>query len=145
MSSSKCTKFRTEPFEYNAALVCRDVPASLAAHALRREWSEVDLQVTRDEQAGYLAALRKVDVEFAVVEPNEEFPDCVFVEDCAVVVEGRALITRPCAASRRKEVWSAKGGAATQLRPSASVGDVRLFCRWTTRQFGDWTDKLSYH
>ncbi|XP_071802345.1 N(G),N(G)-dimethylarginine dimethylaminohydrolase 1-like isoform X2 [Asterias amurensis] len=104
MSSSKCTKFRTEPFEYNAALVCRDVPASLAAHALRREWSEVDLQVTRDEQAGYLAALRKVDVEFAVVEPNEEFPDCVFVEDCAVVVEGRALITRPCAASRRKEV-----------------------------------------
>ncbi len=102
--SSKCTEFRSKPFECNAALVCRDVSASLAEHALRREWAEVDLQRTREEQALYLSALRKVGIEMAVVEPREDLPDCVFVEDCAVVVEGKALITRPFAASRRKEV-----------------------------------------
>ena len=36
--------------------------------------------------------------------PDELLPDCVFVEDTAVVVNGQALITRPGHPNRQKEV-----------------------------------------
>ncbi|XP_038046042.1 N(G),N(G)-dimethylarginine dimethylaminohydrolase 1-like [Patiria miniata] len=105
MSKAKCTVFRTEPFECNVAVVCRGLSNSLKDQALRGSFDEeVDLDLANSQHKEYLSALHKIEnLAFSEIEPREDLPDCVFVEDCAVVVSGVALITRPCAPSRRKE------------------------------------------
>ncbi|MBA3463993.1 MAG: N(G),N(G)-dimethylarginine dimethylaminohydrolase [Deltaproteobacteria bacterium] len=63
--------------------------------------SSIDPVLAREQHALYRAALR-VDHEI-VVEADEECPDCVFVEDTAVIVGSKAIITRPGAVTRRRE------------------------------------------
>lgn len=93
---------------YSHAIV-RCIPASLPAAALRMEnQGEVDLENARREHAVYVEALKKLGLQVHELAADEQFPDCVFVEDAAVVVGGTALITRPGAPSRRKEVEAVK-------------------------------------
>ncbi|XP_022109794.1 N(G),N(G)-dimethylarginine dimethylaminohydrolase 1-like isoform X2 [Acanthaster planci] len=106
MSKAKITEFRTEPFECNTALVCRGLASSLKDQALRSNFDEeVDLDLAKSQHNEYLTALRKINnLALSEIEPREDLPDSVFVEDCAVAVGGVALITRPCAPSRQNEV-----------------------------------------
>jgi dimethylargininase len=55
-----------------------------------------------------------------VVPPDEDQPDCVFIEDTAVVIREVALITRPGAPSRRDET----GPVARALRTRLPVVEV---------------------
>lgn len=57
----------------------------------------------RQQHAAYEEALRACGVVVERVAADESCPDCVFVEDTAVIVESVALITRPGAPSRRAE------------------------------------------
>ena len=82
------------PFEYTHAIVS-GIPSSLPGSALRLAPSEVDLDAARHQHAGYVAALRSLGLEVLTLEPEEDTPDCVFVEDAAVVANGKAFITRP--------------------------------------------------
>ncbi|XP_032884990.1 N(G),N(G)-dimethylarginine dimethylaminohydrolase 1 isoform X1 [Amblyraja radiata] len=95
---------------YSHALV-RGIPESLAGGALRRsgEGSGVDTARAREEHRLYVKALR-VQLGLVVTElpADEALPDCVFVEDAAVVCGGTALIARPGAPSRRGEVTAIK-------------------------------------
>ena len=58
------------------------------------------------EEAGY---------ETTVLAADPSHPDCVFVEDTAVIVDRTALITRPGAASRRGEVGAVAEKLARHL------------------------------
>lgn len=84
--------------------VVRGVPASLAKEALRIVAAEVDVENARRQHEAYVETLRtRVGLEVVELPADESLPDCVFVEDAAVVCGDTALITRPGAESRRRE------------------------------------------
>jgi len=56
----------------------------------------------------YIEALRSCGVEVTILEAQERYPDSVFVEDTAVLVEKCAIITNPGASSRQGEEISSK-------------------------------------
>ncbi|XP_068445838.1 N(G),N(G)-dimethylarginine dimethylaminohydrolase 1 [Clinocottus analis] len=88
---------------YTHAIV-RAIPASLAKEALRSSHAEVDLAKARREHELYTEVLRTtLGLEVVELPADESLPDCVFVEDAAVVCGDTALITRPGAESRRRE------------------------------------------
>lgn len=92
---------------YTHAIV-RGIPASLAKEALRSSQAEVDLTKARTEHEAYVEVLReRLGLEVVELPADESLPDCVFVEDAAVVCGETALITRPGAESRRREVRDA--------------------------------------
>lgn len=85
--------------------VVRGVPGSLAKEALRLSQAEVDATKARREHEAYVDVLRtRLGLEVVELPADESLPDCVFVEDAAVVCGDTALITRPGAESRRREV-----------------------------------------
>lgn len=85
--------------------VVRGVPASLAKEALRSVQAEVDLAAAQREHEAYVEIMRtRLGLEVVELPADESLPDCVFVEDAAVVCGDTALITRPGAESRRREV-----------------------------------------
>lgn len=85
--------------------VVRGVPQSLAGDALRMNQAEVDAGAAQKEHHAYVDVLkRRLGLEVVELPADESLPDCVFVEDAAVVCGDTALITRPGAESRRKEV-----------------------------------------
>lgn len=51
-----------------------------------------------------MAALREIGLDVIELPADENHPDCMFVEDIAVVCNGTALLTRPGHPSREKEV-----------------------------------------
>ncbi|ENN77554.1 N(G),N(G)-dimethylarginine dimethylaminohydrolase 1 [Dendroctonus ponderosae] len=83
-------------FRYTHAVVSR-IPVSL------RTRGQIDLEEAKKEHEGYVRLLRELGLDVIELPPDEALPECVFVEDCAVVCNGTALITRPGAAHRQKE------------------------------------------
>jgi dimethylargininase len=63
----------------------------------------VDVEKARRQWLGYAAALQAEGWELYEVEPADDCPDAVFVEDTAVVYGDLALITRPGADERKPE------------------------------------------
>lgn len=56
------------------------------------------------QHAGYERVLEELGCRVVRIPPAESLPDCVFVEDTAVVIDEAAIMARPGAASRRAEV-----------------------------------------
>uniref|UniRef100_A0A8C3DWE3 Dimethylarginine dimethylaminohydrolase 1 n=1 Tax=Corvus moneduloides TaxID=1196302 RepID=A0A8C3DWE3_CORMO len=90
--------------------VVRALPESLCRQALRSAAGpEVDFARAEREYQLYVGVLRgKLGLQVLELPADESLPDCVFVEDVAVVCEETALLTRPGAPSRRKEVEAMK-------------------------------------
>ncbi|MEQ1566820.1 MAG: N(G),N(G)-dimethylarginine dimethylaminohydrolase [Myxococcota bacterium] len=63
----------------------------------------LDLARARDQHAAYVDALQWLGHRVVALEPDPSHPDAVFVEDQAVVVGRRALITRSGHRGRRAE------------------------------------------
>ncbi len=63
----------------------------------------IDVALARVQHHAYVAALESAGAMVTVLDADGACPDCVFVEDTAVVSNGVALITRPGAPSRRAE------------------------------------------
>src|SRR5215470_10804141 len=63
----------------------------------------IDVALARAQHAAYCAALAACGATVDTLAGDEACPDSCFLEDTAVVVGGRALITRPGAPSRRAE------------------------------------------
>lgn len=96
-------------FGHYTHAVVRGVPASLAKEALRIVAAEVDVAKARKEHQAYVEVLRtRLGLEVVELPADESLPDCVFVEDAAVVCGDTALITRPGAESRRRETVAMK-------------------------------------
>lgn len=52
----------------------------------------------------FYSLLRDIGLDVIELPPDENLPECAFIEDTAVVCNGIALITRPGAPNRAKEV-----------------------------------------
>jgi dimethylargininase len=90
--------------------ICR-APAASVVDGLRAEdRGAPDAGVFRTEHAAYVAALEAAGVAVTLLEPLEAFPDSVFVEDPALILNGVAIVLRPGAPSR--------AGEAAALRPA---------------------------
>ncbi|KAM4640733.1 N(G),N(G)-dimethylarginine dimethylaminohydrolase 1 isoform 1-T1 [Discoglossus pictus] len=94
---------------YTHAIV-RAIPQSLCKEALRTDKGNVvDLTQAKREHERYIGVLRNT-LGLSVVELPEDksLPDAPFVEDTAIICQDTALITRPGAPSRRREVDAVK-------------------------------------
>lgn len=80
----------------------RGVPASFT-RALCATPAPIDVELARAQHAAYSAALQACGATVTLIPADDDYPDCCFIEDTAVIAKGIALITRPGAPSRRGE------------------------------------------
>ena len=104
----QCRAASSDPaqyFHYTRA-VFGSLPRSFVAESLRHEEPEdvIDLQKAARDHEFYMSAVKKLVAHTVQIPADEAFPDMVFVEDPAVVHDGRALITKMGPASRAGEV-----------------------------------------
>ena len=95
-------------------------PAASIIRGLRAvDTGTPDLTLMQAHHADYVAALRSTGAQVTVLDPLEDFPDSVFVEDTALCLPQGAIIMRPGAASRL--------GEAALMEPHLArlYGDVR--------------------
>jgi dimethylargininase len=105
------------------------VADGLVTHIERRP---VDAWLAHAQWLGYVEALEGAGWEAVEVEPADDCPDAVFVEDTLVVFRGAAVIARPGAESRLREVDGVEaavvslGYAPKRIEPPGTLdgGDV---------------------
>ncbi|MER6980444.1 dimethylargininase [Streptomyces carpinensis] len=85
------------------ALVRRPGPRLAEGLVTHIERETVDVELAVRQWEAYVEALRANGWETTEVEPADDCPDAVFVEDTVVVYRNVALIARPGAESRRAE------------------------------------------
>lgn len=113
--------------------ITRGIPSSFR-DALAEVPRRIDVTKARRQHARYVQALDDVCERVIVLPPDEAHPDCPFVEDQAVVVGQRAVITRAGHPSRRGEAGavhqalSELGLECHVMAPHATLdgGDVML-------------------
>ncbi len=96
----------------------------------------IDVNAARAQHHQYEECLAALGCRVIRLPDTPDLPDSVFVEDCAVVLDEIAIITRPGAESRRAETTSVAGGLRAfreleHIQPPATVdgGDVLLVGR----------------
>ncbi len=93
--------------------ITRQVSASLADCLLTfLEREPIDVEKAKAQHAAYNEALRRAGAEVEVLPADDELPDCVFVEDSAVVFDEAAVITRPGTPVRQREVPAVEAALA---------------------------------
>jgi dimethylargininase len=109
----------------------RSYLAFYAAHGI-----QIDARATDQQHAAYVEALIRAGLEVESIVPDERFPDGVFIEDTAVVWDGRALRTRMALhregeqagvfehLSRTHEIESMPAGATLDGGDVLHAGDV---------------------
>lgn len=80
----------------------------------------IDLPVAREQHRQYERALESLGCAVRRLPSDDTMPDGVFIEDTAVVLPELAIVTRPGAESRRREV-DAVADALAQFRPVTRV------------------------
>ena len=96
-------------FQFSHAL-CR-TPANSITDGLRAsDQGDPDPLIFAAEHAAYVSALRDAGCDVTVLPSDEAFPDSVFIEDPALVLNGTAIVLRPGAPTRI--------GEAESLRPA---------------------------
>jgi dimethylargininase len=99
----------------------RPVPTSINACELTHLARDpIDLARAREQHDAYERALRELGCRIERIEPRDDLPDSVFVEDLAVIVDEVAVITRPGAESRRAEV-AGVAAALGRYRPLVTI------------------------
>ena len=78
---------------------CRSLVQGLTTQKLGKP----DYQKALEQHTAYVEALKGAGLEVVVLEPDDTYPDSVFVEDTAVLTPECAIITNPGALSRRGE------------------------------------------
>jgi dimethylargininase len=73
----------------------------------------IDVARARDQHRSYESCLAALGCEIRQIPADDRYPDAVFIEDTAVVLDELAILTRPGAESRRGEV----DAVADVLRP----------------------------
>ncbi|KAF6038097.1 DDAH1 [Bugula neritina] len=70
-----------ESFARNAHIVNKNIP--------------IDLNLATRQHDEYVDVLRRLGIDILELPPDERHPECVFVADVAVVINGTALICKP--------------------------------------------------
>lgn len=85
--------------------ITRDVSPSIAhAELTHLERVPIDYERAREQHEEYRALLASLGCDVISLPVDAAHPDCVFIEDTAIVFDDLAVITRPGAESRRGEV-----------------------------------------
>ena len=101
----------------------RAVPSSICGCELTHRTREpIDHSLAVEQHGRYEDALREIGVTVTRVPALDKLPDCVFVEDTAIVLDEIAVMTRPGALSRREEVATVRA-ALEAHRPIATIDD----------------------
>ncbi len=81
-------------------------PSRNFAHALSEhpKATSIRLKKARQQHTAYCKALKTAGLFVEVLEPLDAFPDSVFIEDNAVILEGRAVLCSMKETSRRGEI-----------------------------------------
>lgn len=104
-------------FDFNRAIV--RTPGASVVQGLRAGGGENPaLAGVLAEHAAYVAALEAAGLAITRLDPLEDFPDAIFVEDPALVFPEGAILLRPGAPSRM--------GEAAFLRPALSAAFERV-------------------
>ncbi len=82
----------------------RGVPDSFTQALVLGVHPDIDVQLARLQHARYRDMLAAAGYEVRQVPVDETHPDCVFIEDAAVIVGTSAVIARSAAAPRRGEI-----------------------------------------
>jgi dimethylargininase len=93
------------------ALVRRPGPKLADGLVTHIDPSPIDVEIALDQWQRYVAVLAEHGWETTEVEPADDCPDAVFVEDAVVVFDDLAVVTRPGADSRRPETAGAERAA----------------------------------
>ena len=91
-------------------------PAIARCELTHRERTPIDFERARRQHAAYEAALTGLGCEVHRLPADADAPDCVFVEDVAVVFDELAILTRPGAVSRRRETPPVAAALAERRR-----------------------------
>src|ERR1017187_10410371 len=84
--------------------ITRAVSPTIAACQLTfREREAIDIALAREQHRAYETCLAELGVEVISLRAEPDYPDAVFVEDAAIVLDEIAVMTRLGAASRRGE------------------------------------------
>lgn len=136
------------------ALVREVSPALASCELTFLDRQPIDIKVAEAQHKDYREALQRAGAQVAFITPEPEFPDGVFVEDTAVILDEIIVITRPGAATRRGETVSVASALAPHrplsfIREPATLdgGDVMragrdLFVGITARSNRDGFDQL---
>jgi dimethylargininase len=135
--------------------ITRGVSSSLASGELTfRDRSPIDIALARRQHDAYESALTKLGVRIDQLPADDAYPDAVFVEDVAMVLDEIAIVTAPGAASRVGETESIARAVARyrpvkQLSTPATLdgGDVvrigkTLYVGLSSRTNQDGVDQL---
>ena len=98
------TTMATVRLDQKARALVRSVPDSYT-EALARYFGTgpTDVELARKQHEDYCELLRQEGVEVTVLDADHNHPDCMFVEDQAVVVDGHILLPTPGHPSRVAE------------------------------------------
>ncbi len=96
------------------ALIRRTSPRLAAGLLTHLERSDVDVELAQRQWQGYVDALHAAGWTTREVAPAEDCPDSVFVEDTMVVYADLAVISRPGAPERRREVDAAEAAVRAE-------------------------------
>jgi dimethylargininase len=86
------------------ALVHEPSPRMAECEVTFKAREPIDLALVRAQHEGYSAMLRGAGAQVRELDVNRDYPDCVFIEDTAIVLDDVAILTSMGAASRRGEV-----------------------------------------
>lgn len=88
----------------NRALVRPPSPTFINALSGHPEASSIDFEKARQQHAAYCQALTTTGATVETLEPLDAFPDSVFIEDNAVILEERAVLCSMKETSRMGEI-----------------------------------------
>ena len=80
----------------------------------------IGVALAREQHAAYESALASLGCEIRRIPADDRYPDAVFIEDTAIVLDEIAVITRPGAESRRGEL-DAVAAVLGEYRPLARI------------------------
>jgi dimethylargininase len=111
----------------------REVPGTFHSAIVGHGGRSPDPTRAREQHEAYRRLISEAGYEVHLLAADDRYPDSVFVEDTAVVIDGLAVVTRPGAEARRGEIVDVALALGTHL-PLARVeapgtvdgGDVML-------------------
>lgn len=121
-------RFGDLPVPSQKALIRRPSPRLAEGLVTHIEREKVDVDLAVEQWEAYAEALRTHGWETVEVDPADDCPDSVFVEDTVVVFRNVALIARPGAESRRGETAGVEEAVA---RLGCSVNWIWPRAPWT--------------
>jgi dimethylargininase len=112
--------------EHRFALV-REIPDSFDHCIKPRENPEIiDVPRARLQHTAYCQSLSRLGLDLIRLASDNRYPDCAFVEDTAVVIVDRAVMTRPGAKTRRGEIRTVQEALAAYKRIDRIVEPATL-------------------